>query len=69
MSVYLARHVRSQRDERPQRGVDTEEHHPQADAAPDGNVTELEETENVTSFCLYINTVLAVRVPTVNTEY
>lgn len=39
--VYLSWHIGSQRDEGPQGGVDNEKHHPQADASPDGDVTEL----------------------------
>ena len=39
--VYLSGHVGGQCDPGPEGGVDPEEHHPQADAAPDGDVAEL----------------------------
>ena len=39
--IYLSRHVGGQGNQGPQGGVDAKEHHPESDAAPDGDVTEL----------------------------
>ena len=39
--AYLSGHVGRQRDPGPEGRVDPEEHHPEPDAAPDGDVAEL----------------------------